>query len=86
MYILIKILILLKLKKINYIPQEENCDVYIPKKMNDELASVCGVLICPSTEIRLNDKDKLVIVCKDRILSKIFYKIYKGYFSNKTKK
>ena len=71
-------------EKINYIPQE-GCDVYIPKKMNDELASVCGVLICPSTEIRLNDKDKLVIVCKDRILSKIFIRYIRDIFQTKQK-
>ena len=71
-------------EKIGYIPQNGN-DIYIPKRMSEELAFVCGVLICPSTEIRLNDKDKLVVVCKDRILNKIFIRYIRDLFQTKQK-
>lgn len=71
-------------EKIGYIPKEGN-DIYIPKKMTEELAFVCGILICPSTEIRLNDKDKLVVVCKDRIVSKIFIRYIRDLFQTKQK-
>lgn len=71
-------------EKIGYIPKEGN-DIYIPKKMTEELALVCGVLVCPSTEIRLNAEDKLVVVCKDRILSKIFISYIRDLFQTKQK-
>ena len=66
-------------EKIGYIPKEGN-DIYIPKKMTESLAFVCGVLTCPSTEIRLNAEDKLVVVCKDRIISKIFIRFIRDLF------
>ena len=71
-------------EKIGYIPKEGN-DIYIPKKMTESLAFVCGVLTCPSTEIRLNDEDKLVVVCKDRIISKIFIRFIRDLFQTKQK-
>ena len=58
-------------EKIGYIPKEDN-DIFIPKRMTEELATICGILISPSTTIRVNDDDKLVVVCKDRVLNKIF--------------
>ena len=71
-------------EKIGYIPKEGN-DIYIPKKMTESLAFVCGVLSCPSTEIRLNADDKLVVVCKDRIISKIFIRFIRDLFQTKQK-
>lgn len=71
-------------EKIRYIPKQEN-DVYIPKKMSEELAYVCGILICPSTTIRLNNEDNLVVVCKDRVLNKIFIRYIRDLFQTKQK-
>lgn len=70
--------------KINYISQSGN-DIYIPKKMNEELATICGILISPNTIIRLNDKDKLVITCKDRTVNKIFIRYVRDLFQTKQK-
>lgn len=71
-------------EKINYIPLSGN-DIYIPKKMNEELAIVCGILLSPSTEIRINDNDKMVVVCKDRVVNKIFIRSVRDLFQTKQK-
>ena len=41
-------------EKIGYIQKQGN-DIYIPKKMTEELATVCGILISPATQIKIND-------------------------------
>ena len=71
-------------EKIGYIPMSGN-DVYIPKKMTEDLAMVCGILVNPSTTIRLNDEDKLVVVCKDMIVNKIFLRYIRDLFQTKQK-
>lgn len=69
-------------EKISYIPKEGN-DIYIPKKITEELSTICGILISPSTEIRINDENKLVVVCKDRIVNKIFLRSIRDLFQTK---
>ena len=71
-------------EKIGYIQKQRN-DIYIPKKMTEELATVCGILISPCTNIRIRDKDKLVVTCKDRITNKIFIRYIRDLFQTKQK-
>lgn len=71
-------------EKIGYVPKKGN-DIYIPKRMTEELASICGILISPSTIIRINNDDKLVISCKDRITNKILIRYIRDIFQTKQK-
>ena len=71
-------------EKIGYI-QEQKSEIYIPKKMTEELATVCGILISPCTNIKVKDRDKLVVTCKDRITNKIFIRYIRDLFQTKQK-